>query len=236
MSNLRPTQSAAQVRDAIARAQLLERMSPRQACAAEPLRATSLGYGLGAHCGVIVMALAAGTGGLTTAGYINERSERGYKIQGVEYSAVRGARREVAVHVRTPIETLTVIRDVLSPSITDLALMFNVSRQAIYNWQAGQAVATQNEERLESLGRAADLLRSAGVAAGARPLKRKLPGGKSLLEYIQTGGSAEDAARALIATLRQEAAQRAEISARLTEHTRKFGSEQLGAPYLDESA
>jgi predicted transcriptional regulator len=51
---------------------------------------------------------------------------------------------------------------VLRPNVTDLAKALRVSRQAIYDWQAGRPMAADNIERLRDIARAADLFDEKG--------------------------------------------------------------------------
>ncbi len=105
-----------------------------------------------------IAAFLVGTGGLVTASYIAERDHRGYRFGEFEYRARHSSVRSTRLDVRNPAESLAHVRAIFEPSITDLASLFGVSRQTIYNWQAGQAIAQQNEHRLEQLARAADII------------------------------------------------------------------------------
>jgi hypothetical protein len=186
--------------------------------------------------GLGVLAFVVGTGGLMTADYIASRNDRGYRFQEFEFKSPKPNAKSRQL-VRSAVANLAHVRSVFKPSVKDLADLFGVSRQAIYNWQAGQAVSPQNELRLDELAKAADLLLGGGVEDGTRLLGRKLAGGKSMLEAIRDGMAAEDAAKTLLSMLTDEMQQRASLSNRLANRSRKaVDVSTIGSPHLDESA
>lgn len=189
-------------------------------------------YGVGA-----VFAFVVGTGGVFTADYVAERDDRGYRLQDFVFGAAssRSIPAESMPHIRSSVENLARVREVFKPSVTELASLFAVSRQAIYNWQAGQPIAEQNAVRLEQLVRAADLLDSEGLADTFSVLRRKLPGGATFFEAVRGGAPAETAASALIALAKRELAQSQALSTRLANRARRpVGLGEVGAPHLDE--
>ena len=128
------------------------------------------------------------------------------------------------------------IREVLKLSVTDLANLFNVSRQAIYDWQSGKTVAPENAEKLSSLARAADTI-AAEVPNPVFAIRRKLAGGKTFAELVKSGEDAEGAALTLISLLRRESEQKSRLNARLAgREDRKIGSAVLGVPMHREES
>lgn len=119
-----------------------------------------------------------------------------------------------AKYVRTPVEDLQRIREILQPAVSDLAKCFKVSRQAIYNWQNGEQPSAEHAARLNNLAVAADIFAESGKPIPGHILKRKIVNGKNLLEVVQYGGSAIDAARSLLHIIEREANQRELLSAR----------------------
>lgn len=109
--------------------------------------------------------------------------------------------------MRETAENLAWIRKVLKPTITELAHIFGVSRQAVYDWQAGKPTAPENAARLDDLAKAADALVLSGITSSSQLLRRKIAGGKSLRGVVRKGGSAANAAQALAQTLGREAKQ-----------------------------
>ena len=131
---------------------------------------------------------------------------------------IKGAQDDAAYDVeleRSPAENLARIRDVLKPTMLELAGLFGVSRQAVYDWQQGSQPISQTAQRLAQLARVADVFAEAGLSVDARTLRRKVAGGRTLLDAVSSGDDAESAARNLMATLKREASQRERLQAQL---------------------
>jgi DNA-binding transcriptional regulator YiaG len=122
---------------------------------------------------------------------------------------------ESTILERTTAEDLARIREVLKPAVLELANLFGVSRQAVYDWQDGAQPAPETALRLAKLARAADVFASAGVLVDSRTLKRRVLGGGTVLQTVLEGGNAEQVARSLVPTLRREASQRESLSKQL---------------------
>jgi len=116
---------------------------------------------------------------------------------------------------RTPAEDIHRIREVLSPSMSDLAKSCNVSRQTIYNWLNGEQPRDEHIARLQDLALAADIIAEAGTPVNGLLLKRRMIEGKNLFEVVRDGGSAQYAARLLVQIVNREASQRERLTARL---------------------
>lgn len=172
--------------------------------------------------GVLISGI--GTGGELSAAYLQSTQSN--------YSATYNA-TEVA---RTSAENLEHIREVLKPAISDLATTLNVSRQSIYNWLNGAPVADVNASKLDDLAKASDVLAQAGVTVNPALLKRKLPGGKTLLEIAKDGESARDAAIILVEIYQREAAQREQMNARFANRVNKPASADFDLPHSDHQA
>jgi transcriptional regulator with XRE-family HTH domain len=138
--------------------------------------------------------------------------------------------------VRTPIEDLARIREVLSPSVTDLASTFGVTRQSVYNWINGEPVAEENAAKLRDLAQAADVLVHEGVTVNASLLKRKFANGKTLFQVAHAGESARDAALLLVQIHRREAAQRERMSARSASRGRSPATADFDLPASNDYA
>jgi transcriptional regulator with XRE-family HTH domain len=182
-----------------------------------------------------VVALTVGTGGLFTPEYVSERDARGYRLQDFRYVAAFSATHRSKPQVRDPVANLARVREVFKPSVTELASLFGVSRQAIYNWQAGHPIAESNQDRLEQLAKASDRLEAEGFADKSSVLRRKLPGGATLFELVQAGESADTAVTTLITLINSELQQRQALSARLANRVRKpLDAVDIGSPYVNE--
>ncbi len=191
--------------------------------------------GMTAFAPYVMCALLAGTGGYTTADYLAKRNDHGYKFiqfQNAPSTADLAPQEDV---VRTSAEDLARIREFFKPTITELANLFGVSRQAVYDWQAGKPLAHENAAKLEDLAKAADVLAATGVAGSSQLLRRKIAGSKSLLDLVREGGSATSAAQMLAQTLVREANQRERLELRLAGRVKpNVSHDDYGVPMLDE--
>lgn len=107
---------------------------------------------------------------------------------------------------------LDLIKSTLGLSISDVAKCLGVSRPTIYNWKAGTAIKDANAARFQNLLDAAIALKGAGVTPLA--LRRKLPGGKTVVETIAMGGNGSLAVLTLLDMLRGEEEARSILSKR----------------------
>jgi transcriptional regulator with XRE-family HTH domain len=178
----------------------------------------------------LASALLIGTGGLMTADYFAKRNERGYK-----FSQVQSSPAHQGLGLRSPAGNLARVRAVLKPAVSDLAALFRVSRQAVYDWQNGTQPAIENAARLEDLAKAADILLGEGIAASPHLLKRRIAGGETLFDAVREGRSAEEAARRLVQTVRHELDQRNALDSRLAGRRRPpIDYADAGVPTLDK--
>jgi transcriptional regulator with XRE-family HTH domain len=150
------------------------------------------------------MLLGVGTGGDYTPGYHSLRSEKG------AFSKPRerlGTSFAIAIDIEHTKSTLKL-------TMSELARCLGVSRQALYNWAAGGSIKSENLAKLTELRLATDVLSESNFDLHPRVLYRKLPGGKTLLEMITSGGNGAEAARLLVEMLAIEAEQRATLARR----------------------
>lgn len=131
---------------------------------------------------------------------------------------------------RTPSENLMRIREVLNPAISDLATTFGVSRQSVYNWLNGEPVADENAAKLQDLAQAADVLVHEGVTVNAALLKRKFANGRTLMQVVQAGESARDAASMLAQIQKRETAQRERLNARFARRVKTPATADFDLP------
>jgi hypothetical protein len=187
---------------------------------------------LGLLASLPVFGFQVGTGGAATIDYLKTRGSRGYALVACEPDRDAPATSLVA----NPADDLERIRRVLRPSVTDLAKALGVSRQAIYDWQAGRPIAAENASRLLDIACAADLLAREGLQATAQVMRRPITNGKNLFDIVRDGGSAEAAARTLIDIVRRELRQRESLKSRLAKRARPTREDfrDLGTPMLDE--
>jgi predicted DNA-binding protein YlxM (UPF0122 family) len=101
--------------------------------------------------------------------------------------------------VRVPIEHLQNIRTVLNLPMAELAILFDVSRQAIYKWIAADAFPeTDKLARIIELSKIADAFKEAGIHRGGILLKMQLFDGQSLLDLLKAKKSHEKQLKELI--------------------------------------
>ncbi len=137
----------------------------------------------------------------------------------------------------TPATQLDRIRTVLKVSVAETAAIFGVSRQALYNWRGGEAISAANLAKLDDLSSAVSLLAEAGLDQVPQLARRKLGGGKTLLETACEGGSARETATALIQMLERENAQRERLQRRLAgRQPVRVDASDAGVPALNERA
>jgi transcriptional regulator with XRE-family HTH domain len=179
----------------------------------------------------VTCALLVGTGGHMTINYIVDRHDRGYKFS--QFDSLSSPQTSDA---RTPAENLAYVREVLKPGVSDLANLFGVSRQAVYDWHGGTQPSPGHIARLEDLAKAADMFTAEGLTASSHMLRRAMAGGKNFFELVREGESAENAARALVLMLRREREQRRAIEVRLADRLQSAvqKTEYGGVPMLDE--
>jgi DNA-binding transcriptional regulator YiaG len=187
-----------------------------------------------ARVSLIAIAFQVGTGGIQNADYYIHRGLMGYPYA-TTCCHEQTSDHETSGNIRTPAENLAHIRSILKPSVTELAVTLGVSRQAIYDWQSGKAITTENAARLADLGRAADVFEAHGLNTSAQLLRRPIKSGKALFEIVRDGGSGETAALDLADRIKRELQQRQILTARLSGRKRpEMPGEDQGAPFMDE--
>ena len=137
----------------------------------------------------------------------------------------------------TPIDDLARIRQVLKPTVLELANLFGVSRQAVYDWQSGAQPNGQTALRLAELARASDVFLLSDVTVNSQTLRRKVTGGVTVLDAVMNGNNAVELARQLVKTLQRENSQRERMAAQLAgRKSVRADSSDYGSPGLDEKA
>jgi hypothetical protein len=179
-----------------------------------------------------VFGLGIGTGGAATLDYVKDRGAKGYPY--AVSDSVQNTTGAIADY--TPAENLGHVRAVLKPTVTELASMLGVSRQAIYDWQAGRPITSENAARLADLACASDIFAAESLTVTSRVLRRPIRNGKSFVDLMREGGSADTTARALLEIIRRESHQREALKSRLAGRPRPGREvfEEIGAPMLDE--
>jgi transcriptional regulator with XRE-family HTH domain len=205
-----------------------------------PEGTSAAGYSAAGNAGLmrsVVCYLAAGTMGLLTPQLIESRYSGATSVAPVHYEIkeIPDDGVDQVEFERSPAESLARIREVLKPTMLELASLFGVSRQAVYDWQQGSQPVPQTALRLEQLARIADVFAEADIDANTKTLRRKAVDGRTLLDALSRGDDAEAVARGLLSTLKREASQRDRLQMQLA--GRKAGRanpNDYGAPILSE--
>lgn len=184
----------------------------------------------------LTFAYLVGTGGDTGIAYLAERQGQGYEFVHLESGSA--SLPSTQLRVRSTHETLNRIREIFGFSVSDLATACLVSRQAVYKWMSGESsyLEPENQKRLDDLYRATELFALRGASGSAALLKRKNNEGKTLIEAMQAGVSAQTWSTAMLDTLAQESQQRAMLEGRLRARKRPLATPQeWGVPMMSEN-
>lgn len=102
--------------------------------------------------------------------------------------------------VRTPKEHLENIRSILNPSISDLAILLDVSRQSIYKWLSQNSYPELEKfESIKTLSKIADMFSNANIKRAEVLLTMKDASGLSLFELLKAKQPYEEQLKILIA-------------------------------------
>ena len=112
--------------------------------------------------------------------------------------------------------SLQQIKTVFGFGISKLSIAMGVSRQAIYNWKSGESPTDKNIAKLKDLTNAANIMSESGIAVTGLLMKRKVAGGKSLLDLALKGDSVSEAASLLVRQVLLEKEQQARLASRFT--------------------
>lgn len=177
----------------------------------------------------------AGTFGLLSPTYLHaSAATSNWTINQIE---IHAAANPVASDRSSSVRDLAHVREVLKISVTELARVFGVTRQAVHEWVKGGALSPANAERLSILARAADVLAESGLEITPQLLRRKIGLAPSLLESVTQGGDIVDLAQILTETLAREAQQRERLASRLAGRKRIAQTEaEFAVPHFAEDA
>jgi transcriptional regulator with XRE-family HTH domain len=181
----------------------------------------------------ICFCLGVGTGGAFTLNYLRERGDKGYSYG--EYGYFSPTVYPVMID-RSPQECLKHIRDVLKPTISELAEGIGVSRQAIYDWLSGSSVSAKKAARLAEVAQAADKIAAEDVTSLGWNMRRPLKNGKNFFGLLGEGIPVDEATRLLIHIIRTESQQRKMLERHFTGRRPPSRGlfDEIGVPMRDE--
>lgn len=185
--------------------------------------------------GRILSYCVAGTFGLLSPMYLHaSAATANWNINQID---VDGSHESAADAGSASARDIAHVREVMKISVSELARVFGVSRQAVHEWIKGGALSQRNAQRLSELARAADVLLEFGIEVTPQMLRRKIGGGPSLLESVKEDGKVVELARRLGDTLSRESQQRERLAARLAGRQKPaLAPSDFGAPHLNEDA
>lgn len=185
--------------------------------------------------GRILSYCVAGTFGLLSPTYLLASSATAnWNINQIEIGNARASTTDGASASAVDIARIRVIMKV---SVSELARVFGVSRQAVHEWIKGGALSPRNAQRLSELTQVADLFLESGIEVTPQMLRRKVGGGMSLLASVKEEGKVVEQARKLVDTLSRESQQRQRLVARLAGRQKPaLTPDDFGAPHLREDA
>lgn len=131
---------------------------------------------------------------------------------------------------------LAQVRKVLKLSVTELASMFGVTRQAVHEWARGSTLQLKNEQRLLHLANVADRFHKSGLEIAPSSLRRKINDKPSIVNAFTAGEDVANLANELLITLTREDQQRKRLNERLAGRPLPvLSSSDFGAPHFNEN-
>ena len=174
---------------------------------------------------------AVGTGGQCNWQFIQRRQTLGYPVANVEVRE-----RVHAYPMRTAAADLKQVRTLFGASVSDLAALFGVTRQTIYDWLGGEQQPREGHQaRMTALLDVAGTLEAAGFRVSRRALRQPLSDGRTLCDRVRAGESLEGATAELITLFQQELRQRETLARQLANRSRApVDLTDSGVPHLRE--
>jgi transcriptional regulator with XRE-family HTH domain len=121
------------------------------------------------------------------------------RVSIIFYNPVATVKHRLVLDVRTSVEHIENIRSVLNPSVSDLAGLFDVTRQAVYKWLSGDSIPEPDKlNRIVKLSEIADTFNAAKISRAGSLLKMKAFNGQSLMDLLKTGDDCTAQVLALI--------------------------------------
>jgi len=185
--------------------------------------------------GRIMKYCVAGTFGLLSPMYLHaSAATSNWSINQIE---IHDAADQSPNNCSSSVRDLANVREVLKISVTELARVFGVTRQAVHEWAKGGALSPTNAEKLSTLAMVADELADSGLDITPQLLRRKIGLAPSLLDSVTQGADVVDLARKLTDTLTREAQQRERLATRFAGRKKSPRAEaEFAVPHLDEDA
>jgi hypothetical protein len=133
-------------------------------------------------------------------------------LAGTPQQSPASSRKSFAEHTQ-PAADIENQRQLLGLSVSTFANMFDVSRQAVYKWLAGEPMNHVHTNRLAQLREAAALLTDFAKSDTRALTRRKLPTGRTVVESISAGEDPIAVAQAAASLIRKDNEQREALDA-----------------------
>ena len=122
---------------------------------------------------------AAGTGGMLTSSSIQQ------SLNWIHYPRVKIEHSATKVSPSSPVEQLTFIRQVFALNISELAIVFGVTRPTVYSWLQGNNLKTEALIKVAGLSKMAKELESLNVNRMGSLIHRPIFDGHSLFDKMK---------------------------------------------------
>lgn len=133
--------------------------------------------------------------------------------------------------------SLQSIKDEFKLSIAELARIFDVSRQSIYEWMDGKALSSENSQKLNKLYGTLSVLKDEGIELSSHIIRRNVNGLGSISDAIKQNADAVSLAHQLKSTLVTESMQRTKLAQRMSDRSKAPASiSDYAAPAFSEKS
>ena len=131
------------------------------------------------------------------------------------------------------IDQLKLIRKTTQVSVTELAQIFGVSRQAVHDWLNGASISEKNIVAIKSFDNVISIFLEADLTPSIYDLRRKV-NGESILDSLSSNTVSTRLANMLVSTLQREHAQRIKLAERFKSRLHPhLQNEDFGSPHLN---
>lgn len=184
-------------------------------------------------CERILMYCIAGTFGLLSPGYLHaSAATANWHINQIE---IGEDHKLASDQGNIPIQDIAHIREVTKISVSELARVVGVSRQAVHEWIKGGSISPKNAEQLSELTQVINIFLKSGINVTPQILRRKIENGPSILESLNREGIAVELAQTLVKTLLRESQQRQRLASRFSGRiSSPLTDIDFGTPHFNE--
>lgn len=188
-------------------------------------------FGLFTGAAVALIVAFVGTGGLTYKDHVRDRLDPAKRYEATK-SPSQAASPSSFLSVA---EQLALVKKTLQPSMSELASIFQVSRQSIYDWQKGSQPSEENLRRLGYVANVASAIGAVDLPRSGSLLKVTVVDGRTLLEIAREGEPFEWAVKVLAQRQKTFEEERARITRLFKNKSKNVDAESLndiGVPHL----